>query len=127
MAGVGKRKWRTQAGELRSAFVVTYPYQDGKPRRRQFLTKREADAERIRNESALSKGTYVPDGKTVREAAESFIAYFEGLYKTGKKERSTYRAYEQHVRLHIFERSVAKILLARLTGADCAKFAEELE
>ena len=127
MASVGKRTWHTRAGELRSAFSVLYKDRAGKPHRSQFRTRREADAERIRIEGALSQGTHVPDGKTVREAAESFLAYFEGLYKTGKKERSTYRAYEQHVRLHILERSIAYILLARLTGADCAKFAEELE
>src|SRR5215831_11859561 len=127
MASVSKREWRTRAGELRSAFSVLYKDRAGKPHRSQFPTRREADAERIRIEGALSQGTHVPDGKTVREAAESFLAYFEGLYKAGKKERSTYRAYEQHVRLHILERSIANILLARLTGADCAKFAEELE
>src|SRR5215813_8107918 len=127
MASVRKREWKTPAGELRSAFVVSYTDQGGRPRRRQFPTRREADVERIRIEGALSQGTHVPDGKTVREAAESFLAYFEGLYKAGKKERSTYRAYEQHVRLHILERSIANILLARLTGADCAKFAKELD
>jgi integrase len=127
MASVGKRKWRTGAGERRSAWVVSYCDRAGNPQRRQFPSKREAETERIRIEGALSQGTHVPDGKTVRDAAESFLKYFEGRYQKGKKQRSTYCAYEQHVRLHILERSIASIPLARLTGADCAKFAEELE
>ena len=128
MASVNKRGWRTEAGEPRSAWGLSYRDQTGKRRRCQFPTKREADAERIRVEGALSQGTHVLDGKkTVREAAENFLIYFEGLCRTGKKQRSSYRAYEQHVRLHILQRNIAHKPLARLTGADCAIFAEELD
>jgi hypothetical protein len=127
MASISPRKWRTRAGESRLAFAVSYLDKTGKQRRHQYPTMREAIAERIRVEGALSQGTYVPDGKTVREAAESFLASFRGLYENDKKERSTYRAYEQHVRLHIANRDIANVPLARLTGADCAKFAQELD
>jgi integrase len=127
MASVSKRTWPTGAGKLNSSWLLRYVDQAGKERRRQFPTKREADAERIRIEGALSQGTHVPDGKTVRGAAESFLDHFEVLYRKGKKQRSTYRAYEQHVRLHVLERNIAQIPLARLTPADCAEFAEELE
>jgi integrase len=126
MASITPRKWRTRAGEPRSAWAVSYLDKAGKQHRHQYATKREAIAERIRVEGALSQGTYVPDGITVREAAESFLACFRDLYKNDKKERSTYRAYEQHVRLHISKRDIANVTLARLTGADCAKFAQEL-
>jgi integrase len=127
MASINNRKWRTRAGEPRSSWTVSFFDPAGKQRRHQFPTRREADAERIRIEGALSQGTYVPDDKTVREAAESFLACFRGLYENDKKERSTYRAYEQHVRLHIANRGIANVPLARLTGADCAKFAQELD
>jgi len=103
MASVSKREWFTQSGERRIRFVATYIDQAGKERRHQFPTKREAHAERIRVEGALRRGTHVPDGITLRGAAERFLEHFEALYKKGKKQRSTYRAYEQHVRLHILE------------------------
>ena len=127
MASVFKRTWRTKAGKLSSGWVVKYFDQARKERSQQFRTKREADAERIRIEGALSQGTHVPDGITVRGAAQSFLDHFEDLYRRGKKQRSTYRAYEQHVRLHILERDIAHVPLARLTRANCAKFAEELD
>jgi integrase len=126
MASVSKRQWRTPAGKLRSAWVVSYCDQAGKQRRSQFPSKRDADAERVRIEAAVSQGTHVPDGKTVSEAADSFLKYFEVLYKTGKKQRSTHCAYEQHVQ-HILKSDIANIPLARLTGADCTTFAEDLE
>jgi integrase len=126
MASISKRTWRTSTGKVHSAWVVTYS-RGGKEHRYQFPTKREADAERIRIEAGLSQGTHVPDGKSVREAAAEFLKHFEELYKADKKQRSTYLAYEEHVRLHMAKREIASTKLARLTRADCAKFADELQ
>lgn len=127
MATVSVRKWTRSSGKESKAWRVSYLDRAGAQHRPQYRTEREADAQRIRIERELSQGTHVPDGISVREAAERFLAHFEGLYKRGKKDRSTYRAYEQHVRLHISERRIAHIRLARLTAADCAKFAKELD
>src|SRR5262245_60904626 len=114
MATIVKRQWRTSAGKLRSAWVLCYRDQSG-PHRQQFPSKHEAQAERIRIESALSEGTHVPDDKTVHEAAQEFLDDFERLVERGVRDRSSYRAYEQHVRLHIAKRKIAGIRLARLS------------
>jgi integrase len=125
MASISKRRWRT-GGDARTGWVVSF-VECGKQCRRQFSTKREADAERIRIEGAQSQGTHVSDGPTVREAAERFLNRFKVAVDHGAREKTTYNAYEQHVRLHISTRKIAPIKLARLSPADCAQFSEDLE
>jgi integrase len=127
MASVSKRKWRTPAGELRSAWVVSFSDQDGKPQRRQFPSKREADEERVRVERELSQGTHVPDGKTVGEAAHEFLDDFWRLVEDGERDRSTHKAYAEHVNLHISKMEIAKIKLSRLAPRDCQAFATKLQ
>jgi len=127
MASVSKRVWRTAAGEVRSAWVLSFVDQVGRQQRKHFPTKRDADAERIRVEGALSRGVHVTDGPTVLDAAKAFLQDFEDLVRQGRRERSTLRAYEEHVRLHISSRPVAAIKVSRLTAPDCSAFAKELE
>lgn len=128
MARVCKRIW-TWKGIRKTAWVLTYVDARGKRRRRQFDKKSEAEAERVRVEGQLTAGTHVPDATsvTVMDAALAFLADFEGLVHTGKRERSTLRAYDQHVNLHIAPYAIASVKLARLSGPDCTAYARALE
>jgi len=129
MATIRKREWTNRKGELKTAWVLSYVDRDGKQHRPQFPTKREADGERIRIEGELAKGVHVPDrhSATVLDAAKAFLADFEAMVEVAKRERSTLRAYRQHVDLHIAEFSIARVKLSRLSGPDCERFARDLE
>ena len=129
MATVTKRSWRTQAGEQRTGWILTYYDADGKRHRIQKPSKGEAETERIRVEGEIIAGVHVPDRSavTVGQAATIFLADFERLVETGRRERGTFRKYKEHVRLHIQPRQVAEVKVSRLTGPQCLAFAGELE
>lgn len=129
MATIRKREWTNRRGEKKAAWVLSYVDKDGKQHRPQFPMKREADEERVRIEGELAKGVHVPDrhSSTVHDAAKAFLADFETMVKAAKRERSTLRAYRQHVDLHIAQFPIARVKLSRLSGPDCEKFARDLE
>ena len=58
MAGVSKRKWKTSNGEARQSWQVDYTDETGARQRKQFKTKREADAFRVSVEGGLADGTF---------------------------------------------------------------------
>jgi integrase len=129
MASVTKRTWTNASGKATTAWRVSYTDASGKRVHVQKASKREAEAERIRIEGELSRGVHVADrdSVTVADAAVSFLADFNQLVTAGKRERSTYRAYDRHYRLHLTKADVSKIRLSKLTGPDCAEFARWLE
>jgi integrase len=129
MATIRKRTWTTKAGEKRSAWVLSYVDREGRQHRPQFPTKRDADDERIRIEGELVQGVHVPDraSATVHDVAKAFLKDFATLVKAKKRERSTLRAYSQHVDLHLAPFAVARTKVSRLSGPDCAAYARELE
>lgn len=114
---------------MRSAWLLTYIDNSGHRRRMQFERKSEAESERIRIESEVAEGVHVADRAsiTVGEAALAFLQDFEALAEAGKRERTTYEMYDQHVRLHLEPFTIARIKLSRLTGADCADYGAALE
>ncbi|CAA7613499.1 site-specific integrase [Magnetospirillum sp. UT-4] len=129
MATVSKRRWTTPSGEKREAWTLTYMDRDGKRYRKQFSRKAEADAERVRVEGELAGGIHVPDrdSRTVEDAAKAFLADFQQLVAAGKRERSTFDAYERQVELHLRPYAIAKRKLSRLTGPDCTQYGRALE
>ena len=80
MASVRKRKWRTPKGEARTAWTVDFTDGAGNRDRKQFNTKAEADAFRVKMEGELGTGAYRADAAkvTVKEAAELFLTYCKG-------------------------------------------------
>ncbi len=91
--------------------------------------KRDAEAALNRIVSEMAAGTHVADQQsiTVSEAAKIFLDDFQDLVRTGKRERSTFTRYEQHVRLFIESHKIASIRLSRLVAPDCVRFASSLE
>lgn len=103
MAAIRKRTWRTATGEVRTAFAVNVEG-EGARVRKQFATRREADAYRVEIENQKRVGTFRSDASkvTVGEVAERFLAHCEERRK--RKERMTqrnYDVYEGHVRNYI--------------------------
>lgn len=129
MAKVSKRSWTTTSGEKKGAWLLTYHDAQGTRHRIQFSKKSEADAERIHVEGQIVSGTHVADKNslTVLDAAMAFLADFENLVRTGKRERSTFQAYRHQVNLHLRPHGIAGIKLSRLSGPDCTNYARALE
>lgn len=129
MASVTKRTWTNGDCKTSTAWRVSYTDASGRRVHVQKASKREAEAERIRIEGELARGVHVADrdSVTVADAATSFLADFNELVTAGKRERSTYQAYERHSRLHLQTHSIAQTRLSKLTGPDCADFARWLE
>jgi len=74
MATIRKRTWTTSSGEIRTAFSVNIEG-EGNRQRRQFATRREAEAYRLEIEGQVKGGTFRPDGGriTVAETADRFL------------------------------------------------------
>ncbi len=119
----------TKAGEKRTSWQLNYVDRDGKLQQKQFRTKGEADAERIRIEGQIARGIHVPDkgSITVADAARAFLADFEELVDAGKRGRITLKGYEAHVRLHLMTFDIAHTKMSRLSGPDCVSYARDLE
>jgi integrase len=89
MASVRKRQWQNASGQPSIRWAVDFLDAQGKRQRKQFETRREADAFRVEIEGQLRAGTYRPDAAriTVKEAAELFLAHCEERMK--RRERMT--------------------------------------
>jgi integrase len=131
MASIRKRRWTTGKGEARSAWVVDLVDGAGNRDRRQFDTKREADAFRVEVEGQLRAGTFRPEANkvTVEQAAESFIEHCRGRMERGEKMmRSSFVSFQGHVRKHILnaEHGIGALKLAQLTTSRVGKFRDDL-
>lgn len=145
IVGVRKRVWRTGKGETKVGWVVDYADEQGRRARRQFETKRQADAFRVEAEGQLRAGTYRADGDriTVQEAAEQFLAYCRGrMERRERMTRGTFEVYTGHVHNYIcpatgrsartlqnvraFEAGLAPVKLRQLTGRAVGDFRDRL-
>jgi integrase len=101
MASIRKRTWTTPSGETKTAWAVDFSDAAGKRQRRQFNTKREADAFRIESEGAIKKGTYRADADkvTLTKAATTYLEYLEGRRDRGERMSTKFHAV---VRGHVF-------------------------
>jgi integrase len=100
---VRKRTWKTESGEIRSAYVVQYSTAEtdarGKRKRhiQTFDRKKDADAFHAQVRVDIGKGTHVPASKsiTVEAAGCNWIDSCSDL------ERTSVDGYQQHLNLHI--------------------------
>lgn len=60
-------------------------------------------------------------------AAQQFILSFERDMKAGKRERSTWKQYRSHIKLHIDPYPVAARLLNSLKSPDCRTYLDDLQ
>jgi integrase len=91
---VRKRTWKNADGRETTVFVVDVVDASGHRERRQFESRKEADAFRIATEGQMRAGTFRGDAAkfTVKDAADRFLDYCEGRRKRG--ERMTQRNYD---------------------------------
>lgn len=130
MATVRKRTWRTAAGEVKTAWSVDFTDQAGTRQRKQFTTKKAADAYRITCEGQVQAGTYRAEAAkvTVDEVAEDWLKHCEVRQQRGQRmEVATLRDYTGHVRRFILaDDGIGKIKLNVLTGKVIRDFRDRL-
>lgn len=131
MASVRKRQWKTTKGEPRSAWVVDFIDAAGRRDRRQFDTKRQADAFRVEIEGQLRAGTFRPEADriTIKEVSEHFIDHCRGrMERREKMMRSSFESYAQHVRNHFLHKDhgIGTVRLSQLTTGRVTKFRDDL-
>lgn len=131
MASVRKREWKTAKGETRVGWSVDFVDAAGNRQRRQFSSKREATAERVKIESQLRAGTFRPDASkvTVREACDAFLDHCRGRRDRGERmTRRNYAVLDGHCRNHILhpERGVGSAKLGQFTARAVGEFRDRL-
>src|SRR5262249_1322001 len=96
---VRKRRWVTDGGEAREAWIVDYVDQGGDGQIETFGSKKEADDYWATVKVDVLKGVHIAPSKspTVAEAADRWLREVEAR----NLERSTREHYKQHVKLHI--------------------------
>jgi integrase len=118
---VRKRSWKNADGATTVRWIADVMDANGHRERRQFDTRREADAFENTTKSSMRAGTFRGDAAkfTVKDAADQYLTYCGG--RRDRKERMTRRNYETmdgHVRNYICrdpQRHEGKTRPARLT------------
>lgn len=144
---VRKRSWKNGDGETASRWVVDLADGNGNRARRQFDSRKEADAYRVEIENAMRTGTYRPDAAkvTVKEAAEMFLEHCEARQKRNERmTRHNLKGYEGHIynyicpdparhagssrhkRLRSIECGLTMIRLGQLTTRSVSDFRDRL-
>jgi integrase len=146
MATIRKRKWR-KGNETLEAWQVNFVDARGNRGRRQFPSRREAEAFRIETENKIRTGTYRSDASkvTVLDAAELFLEHCKARMK--RRERMTqhmYNVYEGYIRNYIcpdperhrgktrnkrlvpFKDGLTNVKLAQLTARVVSDFRDSL-
>jgi integrase len=112
MASIRKRTWKTD-GETRTAWTVDFVDQTGARHRRQFSTRREADAFRIEIETQLRSGVFRSDAQKtkVKDLAKLFLDHCKGRFERGERmTQATYETYRGYVSIYILADSGAPVL-----------------
>lgn len=113
-------------------WLVDYKDRAGKRHQIAFPSKAEADAAGDKIKGELGAGTHTPvsASKTVKEAADIWLANCTGLGGHEKLERSTIEEYQRHVDLYIApkegDHGIGNIKLAKLTRPDVTAFLQRL-
>jgi len=131
MASVRKRSWKTDTGEIKTAWLVDYADSLGGRQRRHFPTKKAADAFRINIEGQIQTGVYRPDASklTTKEVCESFLTHCLGRHQ--RDERMTRKmlvVYRGHINNHILhpEYGIAAWKLSQLTARAVGEFRDRI-
>jgi integrase len=128
LASIRKITYRKKNGQVSTYWQVSY-YDSGKQQRKNFRKQAAANAHRITVESEILTGAHIPDrsSATVTAAALHFINAFERDMKAGKRERSTWKQYRSHIKLHIDPYPIASALLNSLRAPDCRLYLDDLQ
>jgi integrase len=91
---IRKRTWKNAGGTETTVWIADVMDANGHRERRQFESRKEADAYRIATEGQMRAGIFRGDAAkfTVKDAADRFLEYCEARCKRG--ERMTQRNYD---------------------------------
>ncbi|MGF7163153.1 integrase [Rhodoligotrophos appendicifer] len=119
---VRKRKWKTNKGVDKEAWVVDYSDQTGR-HIETFARKKDADARHAEVTVDIGKGVHTSHAQslTVGEAADRWIEYI----RLEGREASTIAQYTQHAEFHIKPR-IGDERLSKLTTPRVQAFRDEL-
>jgi integrase len=124
MAGtIRKRTWTNRNGEVRTVWQADYFDQRRQRHKKQFTTKKAADAWLSQAKIEVRDGTHTPDSAsaTIGEAAELWLQ----RCRANGLERGSLRTYEQYLRLAIVPR-LGQTRLSRLTAGMVEEFRDDL-
>jgi integrase len=144
---IRKRTWKNADGVETTAWVVDIMDANGHRERRQFESRKEADAFRIATEGQMRAGTFRGDAAkfTVKDAAVRFLEHCEGRRQRGERmSRQNYKTMDGHIgnyicrdpkrhdgkvrpsRLKEFDGGIGSIKLSQLTSRGVGDFRDRL-
>jgi len=144
---IRKRSWKNADGTESTRWTVDVFGADGHRERRQFESRKEADAFRVATEGQMRAGTFRGDAAklTVKFAADSYLDYCEGRRQRGERmTRKNYNVIEGHIRNYVcpdpkrhegkvrptrlkpFDGGIASIKLSQLTTRGMCDFRDRL-
>jgi integrase len=144
---IRKRTWKNADGVESTRWIVDVMDANGHRERRQFASRKEADAFRIATEGQMRAGTFRGDATkfTVKDAADRFLEYCEGRRKRGERmTQKNYDTMDGHIgnyicrdpnrhngktrpsRLTKFDGGIGSIRLSQLTTRGVADFRDRL-
>lgn len=101
---IRKRTWKNADGSQSTRFIADVMDANGQRERRQFDSRKEADAFRFVTEGKMRAGTFRADASkiTVKLAADEYLAYCEGRWRRGERmTQHHYHVIEGHIRNYI--------------------------
>jgi integrase len=95
---IRKRTWKTPRGEDREAWVLDFSDGSGKRRHETFARRKDAEQREAQVRIDITRGAGIlARDKTIVRIADDWIDHLQ----EERRERSTIKNYEQHLRLHI--------------------------
>jgi len=147
MAVIRKRTWKNADGVESTRWFVDIRDGNGHRERRQFDSRKEADAYWIATEGQMRAGSFRSDASkfTVKDAADRFLEHCEGRRQRGERmTRQNYKTMDGHVhnyicrdpkrhegkarpsRLKQFDGGIGSIKLSQLTARSVGDFRDQL-
>ena len=144
---IRKRTWKNADGVESVRWLVDVMDVNGHRERRQFESKKEADAFRVATEGQMRTGTFRSDASkfTVKDAAARFLKHCESRRQRGERmTRQNYKTMDGHIgnyicrdpkrhegktqpsRLKKFEGGIGSIKLSQLTAGSVNDFRDRL-
>jgi len=144
---IRKRTWKNADGTESVRWTVDIMDANGHRERRQFDSRKEADAFRFATEKQMRAGTFRGDAAkfTVNDAADRFLEHCDGRRQRGERmTRQNYKTMDGHIhnyicrdpkrhegrarpsRLKSFDGGIGSIKLSQLTARSVADFRDSL-
>jgi integrase len=147
MAKIRKRQWVTATGEARQAWAVDFVDSQGVRQRRQFRSRKEADAFRIEVEGQIRSGTFRADADkvSVKDVVAAYLDHVEGRNRRGERysrhhlevtkghianyivpDARRHEGHEGKTRVTPFTEGIGAVKLSQLTARTVGDFRDRL-